>query len=317
LSGALKSILPIGGAILGSTFGPGGALLGGALGGLAGGTGKVSAAQMGAPPSTMDLARSGGFSGRMGTDFYEMTADGTLARRDMSFPKGQIEVDAAMQRNIGDIGGLRGGIASLREQVQPGFGRLTESRVQAVRNAGAESIGNLRESLARRGVMGSSFANDAETRVRMATSQEEQAARNEAFVSEMAMSLGLAQEDRAILGQQTAAINQRATQIAGIMDRELNELGIVGSIRNGLNAAITQQASQMAALQALQMQTNAQLQTQANLGNANNQAGFAGLGTLGAANMNLFGGSSGGTGSPQIMANPTFGRGSGGLFGSI
>jgi hypothetical protein len=72
----------------------------------------------------------------------------------------------------------------------------------------------------------------------------------------------------------------------------------------------------MASLQALQMQTNAQLQTQANLGNANNQAGFAGLGTLGAASMNLFGGG-GGAGSPQIMANPTFGRGSGGLFGSI
>jgi hypothetical protein len=282
-----KSIAPIGGAVLGGFLGgPGGALLGGALGGGLAGTGNMSAPQMGAPMNIMDLARSGGFGGNLNTPAFQFQ-DGNLARRDLSFPKAQIDIDAGIQSQFGKVGALRGNIADLRSQVQPGFGRLTEARVTAVRNAGAESIGNLRESLARRGVMGSSFANDSEARVRIATSQDEQLARAEAFVSEMGMQLGLAQEDRAILGQQTAILNQRATHIANIMDRELQELGVAGNIRNGLNAAITQQANQMASLQALQMQTNAQLQGQASQQNAANQAGFAGLGTMGG--VSLFG----------------------------
>jgi hypothetical protein len=287
LSGLLKSIAPIGGAVLGGFLGgPGGALLGGALGGGLAGTGNMSAPQMGAPMNVMDLARSGGFGGNLNTPAFQFQG-GQLSRASVTNPNRLVDSIDQLNANAKQTGALRGNIADLRSQVQPGFGRLTEARVTAVRNAGAESIGNLRESLARRGVMGSSFANDSEARVRLATSQDEQLARAEAFVSEMGMQLGLAQEDRAILGQQTAVINQRATQIQGLLDRELNELGIAGNIRAGLNAAITQQASQMASLQALQMQTNAQLQGQASQQNAANQAGFAGLGTMGG--VSLFG----------------------------
>jgi hypothetical protein len=267
-----KSIAPIGGAVLGGFLGgPGGALLGGALGGSLGGTGDV-----GSPPNIMGMASGGGFNGDIFTNAYRMSGP-NLSRVNGQDPNALNRIQATdLPANSAGLGGLRGNIASLREQVRPGFGRLTEARVTAVRNAGAESIGNLRESLARRGVMGSSFANDAETRVRLATSQDEQLARAEAFVGEMSMQLGLNQEDRAILGQQAAVLNQRASIIAQTLDRELQELSVAGNIRNGLNAAITQQASQMATLQALQMQQNAQ-----------NQAGFAGLGTMGG--VGLFG----------------------------
>ena len=169
----------------------------------------------------------------------------------------------------------------LRGQVRPGFGRLTEARVQAIRNAGAESIGNLRKSLSRRGVMGSSFANDAETRTRMATGQEEERARAEAMVEEIGMSrqgyiademnnqmlrfsaaMGMSQEDRAILGQQAQVLAQRASQTANMMDREFNEMGLAGSFRTNMNTAISAQAIQLAQLDMLQESGNAQLRAQ-------------------------------------------------------
>lgn len=269
MSKVFKSIAPIGGAVLGGfAGGPAGALLGGALGGALSGTGDV-----GSPPDIMGMAGAGGFSSNLQTPSFSFQ-NGTLSRASVTNPNrltNSIDQLNAAQR---DTGALRGNIAGLREQVRPGFGRLTEARVQAVRNAGAESIGNLRESMARRGVMGSSFANDAETRVRMATGQNEELARAEAFVDEMSLTLGLAQEDRAILGQQTAVINQRATQLQGLLDRELNELGMVGNIRNGLNSFISQQATAMAQLQMLQAQSNAQ-----------NQSSAAQLGVLGAGGL--------------------------------
>lgn len=304
MSKALKSILPIGGAIAGGFLGgPGGALLGGALGGSLGGTGDV-----GDVPSIPGMASNAGFSaGPINTQAFSLTG-GTLSRNDLSMAAQQRGIiDGLVGANAGISGlssslmgikpnfaGTANSLEELRGQVRPGFGRLTEARVQAIRNAGAESIGNLRESLSRRGVMGSSFANDAETRTRMATGQEEERARAEAFTQEIGMSrqiitdqitneltrfgaaLGLAQEDRALMGQYAANIAQRATLHAQQMDRELNELGVVGNIRNGVNAAVSQQAMQMAQLQMFQQQANAQ-----------NQSGFAGLGTAGI--MGMFG----------------------------
>ncbi len=144
----------------------------------------------------------------------------------------------------------------------------------------------MRELLARRGVMGSSFANDAETRTRIATGQEEERAGAEAAVQEIGLSrqiitdqitneltrygaeMGLAQEDRAILGQQAQVIAQRASTVANQMDRELNELGVAAQFRTQLNQMITSQAMDMARLDMLSQTTNAQFQQQSALANA-------------------------------------------------
>ena len=50
---------------------------------------------------------------------------------------------------------------NLLGKVSPGFGNLTNARVQAIRDAARSSIGNLGDTLSRRRVFGSSFGQDA------------------------------------------------------------------------------------------------------------------------------------------------------------
>lgn len=86
-------------------------------------------------------------------------------------------------------------IAGLRSQVRPGFGRLTESRVQAIENARRRSIGNLRENLQRRRVLGSSFGQDALARAEAEFAQEEAQARAQSFLEELDLSQRLLEKE--------------------------------------------------------------------------------------------------------------------------
>jgi len=52
-------------------------------------------------------------------------------------------------------------IGELKSLVAPGFGRLTESGVQAIQDQRRQAVSNLRENLGRRRVLGSSFGADA------------------------------------------------------------------------------------------------------------------------------------------------------------
>lgn len=131
---------------------------------------------------------------------------------------------------------------SLIDQVRPGFGRLTESTRDTFSRRSAEAVGNLRESLARRRVLGSSFANDAEARTRLEFAAEEERALSEATINELALTadftdrlfsaslatlqaetnaialeLGLNQQQAGLLNTNITAIReQRNTVVAGI-----------------------------------------------------------------------------------------------------
>lgn len=312
---ALKSIGSLGGAVLGGVVGgPAGALIGGSLG---------SSLGQGDAPDVSAMARQAGFSGNIEAPGYALRGN-NLLKRDIT--PGKIMFDTANElRGVANrTGGLRtnlagmrasltgvgGELAALRADVRPGFGRLTEARVRSIKDAGAESIGNMRESLARRNVLGSSFANDALGRQQLAIGQEVERARAEAFVEEIGMSrqllmdeisrvgaeLGLSVEERQIYGQQAQALSAQAQVVANQMDRELQELSVAGAIRNGVSQAISAQAIQQAQLQML---------------NAQNQNELAGLMTAGA--MGLFRGG----GSAMTSTNAQFGRGAFGLLGNI
>lgn len=75
-------------------------------------------------------------------------------------------------------------IADLRGRVRPGFGELTEARVQAIRNRRRRTVGNLRENLQRRRVLGSSFGQDALARAEAEFAREEAEARAKSFLQE-------------------------------------------------------------------------------------------------------------------------------------
>ena len=85
----------------------------------------------------------------------------------------------------GDIQGLDQDLAGLQGQVRPGFGRLTESAVNTIRNRAAQSAGNLRESLARRNILGASFANAQQASIERDFAQLEEQTRAQAIVQEI------------------------------------------------------------------------------------------------------------------------------------
>ena len=79
-------------------------------------------------------------------------------------------------------------INNLEKQVTPGFGRLTQARVNAIGDARRRTIGDLRENLSRRRILGSSFANDAETRASAEFAKLEEEARAQSFLEELDLS---------------------------------------------------------------------------------------------------------------------------------
>lgn len=184
-------------------------------------------------------------------------------------------LNALRGRQVGTIGqlapiraGLGAGltnIADLRAQVKPGFGALTDAKVTAIRDAAAESIGNLRDSLARRGVMGSSFADDAVSRTRVAFAREEANARAEAKVAEIgvqseligqelqtfAQMFGLTQFEASAYQQDIANAVLQTNLISQELTRQLQEFGVAGNIANSVSAQVTQQAIAQAQLQLL------------------------------------------------------------------
>ena len=177
---------------------------------------------------------------------------------------------------FGASSALRGDLDTLAGEVTPGFGRLTEARVGAVRNRFSESVGNLRGALSKRGLQGSSFAINETRRAELDFAQEEDQVRAESFVQELDLrrqivgDMGkLIQLDQASLGREAQLIGLRLglnEQEAGVfrdelvniqnqsallgqqISRELNELGISGSIVNQAQAIIANLAAVQAQL---------------------------------------------------------------------
>jgi len=133
-------------------------------------------------------------------------------------------------------------LEGLKNQVTPGFGALTNARVQAIQNARQRSIGNLRDSLARRRVSGSSFGEDAIARAEAEFAQEEAEARATSFLQELDL--------------KTQLIDRQFTASRGAVDAFLNELNLEADIAKQLavssNAVLADNAKFAASLLARQ-----------------------------------------------------------------
>lgn len=133
-----------------------------------------------------------------------------------------------------------GGLGGLLADVKPGFGRLTKSRLDAISSARERAIGNLRDNLSRRRVMGSSFAQDALTRAELEFSKEEERARSESFLQELDMTRQLIQE------RSSALLSSFATAL----EQSNFESTLAANYANGTNAILSQNAALMAQIQA-------------------------------------------------------------------
>lgn len=112
------------------------------------------------------------------------------------------QISSGAQQAAGQIG-------ALREQVAPGFGRLTEAGSAAIQNQRRRAISNLRENLGRRRVLGSSFGEDALARAEAEFGQQEAQFRAQSALQEIEASRVLAQQqfETSVQGSQSI-INQ-------------------------------------------------------------------------------------------------------------
>lgn len=132
-------------------------------------------------------------------------------------------------------------IAGLRARVTPGFGELTQSRLQEVESARQRAIGNLSENLQRRRVLGSSFAQDALARAESQFGREAQRARAQSFLEELDLTNQL--------------IGQEYNARRGEFQTYLDELNLQADLATQLASGAT---STLAANARLQAQLSAQ-----------------------------------------------------------
>lgn len=144
---------------------------------------------------------------------------------------GGLSVTPTAER-LGAVGGLSKSfgdlsteIAGLRPKVAPGMSDLRTARLNEIENARTSAIGNLRENLARRRVLGSSFGADALTRAENEFAQQKDKVQAETFLQEMEATNNLIQ-------QQFAA--QR-----GQFQTGLDELNLEADIASKLSANAT------------------------------------------------------------------------------
>lgn len=114
-------------------------------------------------------------------------------KKGIFFDKSKLYRDAA-PKYAGLYGDASEDLQGLLSQVAPGYGRLTESRVKAVRDAGERNKSNLTQNLSNRKLLGSSFASNDITSSELEFSKAEEQARAESFLQEMEMTHSLLNE---------------------------------------------------------------------------------------------------------------------------
>ena len=118
-----------------------------------------------------------------------------------SYSGGNLNIGASAERlglvkGVSDtFSGLADETAGLRSSVAPGVSALRASRLEEVENARRSAVGNLRENLQRRRVLGSSFGQDALTRAEAEFGRQREKVSAESFLQELEMTNQLIQQE--------------------------------------------------------------------------------------------------------------------------
>lgn len=150
------------------------------------------------------------------------------------------QFDSIFNRGLGDIEGLI-------EQVRPGFGRLTEARVDSIDRARERQRGNLSQELSKRRVSGSSFGQDQLLSAEAEFAKQEQESRALSFLEELELTSNLQKERNALalqgletnfnLFSQALSAERAADQTSlDELNFQLNLVtGLMGGVQNQLN----------------------------------------------------------------------------------
>lgn len=133
----------------------------------------------------------------------------------------------ARQALTGDLAAQFGRTArelgNLRAQVSPGFGRLTDAARSTLGSARSRAIGDLRETLARRRLSGSSFAADTLARAEAEFAQAENELVQRSFLQELDLS--------------TRLLEREAANDAARLQTAINEMNLQASLGESLSQA--------------------------------------------------------------------------------
>jgi len=171
---------PIGGSI-GSSIG--GSIFGGGGGGGGGGTTQVGGPAI--PPFEF-----GGLSASPNAQgIFRIASDpsrqGLISSLASSFTQQGADIRGLLPGLTAAFGEGISATQGLIGQVKPGFGALTTARVNEIVNRGAKAKSDLRSNLARRRVLGSSFANDVLGRFDQQLAQDVGEAKAVSFLEEL------------------------------------------------------------------------------------------------------------------------------------
>lgn len=166
------------------------------------------------------------------------------------------EVQGSLQGISNAFKNQAGELQGLKTLVEPGFGRLTESGIRAVRDARRSSLGDLRQNLQRRRVRGSSFGADDISRTNAEFAKRENEFTSQAFIQELALSQELinnqaqaaANSYLQFLSQSNIESNM-ATQLAsGVSSVLSNNARIIGEMSNSGASAMLKFGGDVAGL---------------------------------------------------------------------
>lgn len=147
------------------------------------------------------------------------------------------------------LGGLSSEIAGQRAKVAPGMSDLRAARLAEIENARTASIGNLRENLQRRRVLGSSFGADALSRAEAEFGQQKSKAAAETFMQEF-------DATNQLINQQYAAHRQQFQ--VGLDELNL-EADIASKLAGGATKTMGENAQFLSALNAKEAAGQGQL----------------------------------------------------------
>lgn len=127
-------------------------------------------------------------------------------------------------------------LGSLLPILGPGYGAITDARVNAIRDKATSSISDLRDNLSRRRILGSSFAQDSLGRVQSEFAKAEGEAKAQSFLEE--------------LDATTKLITQRGALLSAAAEKQLSQLNLdfqqASNLINGTQQVLASNAQALA-----------------------------------------------------------------------
>jgi hypothetical protein len=196
------------------------------------GSNDVKAPQVNVNPTGFS---GGGLTGNFAGNNYNVTAG---AGR-----------NAAVQGVQSTFGQQASDLGNLRSQFTPGFSNLRQSLMTALQNNRTQSLGNLRDNLAQRRVLGSSFAQNSLANADQTYQDQIKQIQDQTFLQE--------------LGAQQQLIQQQYTAARGAFQTGLDEMNLEAGIATDLTSKATSALTSAATTQA-QLDLQAQVANQKN-----------------------------------------------------